>query len=365
MTGNGLRIAIRADAAHWIGFGHIARCASLAEDLKANGAQVEFICRELPGHYGHWLEHKGFSVHLLPTAPALIEGRTTDRPKHVGWLGVPLAREIGDTCEVLKRAGPFDWLIVDHYALDKDWENAMSPYARKLMVIDDLADRPHQCALLLDQNYYQNADHRYDGLLPADCRKLIGPGFTLLRNEFTSLRKRPLRDRKEVRKILVSFGGSDTHNVTTKVLDAITPLIGEHISLDVTVGANHTYREMIVKRFSSRPGLRLHIQTEQMAALIASADLAIGSCGVSTWERCCAGLPTIVLITAENQQQATEDLAQAGAIINLGYAYALNDRDILASVQALIGDSEKRALLSERCLNIMAPRDGSAADHIK
>ena len=166
-------VAIRVDSSSQIGSGHVMRCLTLSDNLRERGADVVFVCREHVGHLCGFIEEKGYRVQRLPAPVDVCTG--LDWNRHASWLGVSREQDADETLEVLRGGGPYDWLIVDHYALDQKWEQCLRPMTRWLMVIDDLADRSHDCDLLLDQNYYPDQDRRYESRVPNGCEKLLGP----------------------------------------------------------------------------------------------------------------------------------------------------------------------------------------------
>jgi UDP-2,4-diacetamido-2,4,6-trideoxy-beta-L-altropyranose hydrolase len=137
-------------------------------------------------------------------------------------------------------------------------------------------------------------------------------------------------------------------------LDAITLLGRPDIAIDVVIGASAPHRAAIEARLSALPQSLLHVQTSRMAKLIMSADLAIGACGSSTWERCCLGLPTLVLVLADNQRQGAAALDATGVIVNLGEARDMTPGELAAAIAKLIADRAARAALSERSLALGA-----------
>lgn len=317
-----MKVVFRADASYEIGTGHIMRCLTLAEALREKGADVAFIARELPGNLCNFIESKNFMVHRLPylNDKELINTSTEQTLNHSSWLGVSKETDAEQSKCILEQLGqPIDWLVVDHYALDKQWELQLRPYAKKIMVIDDLADRPHDCDLLLDQNLYQNMQTRYDGLVPHNCIKMLGPQYALLRPEFIEARKNLRKRDGIVRRILVFFGGSDPTNETSKALEAIRLLNRPDISVDVVVGSNNPNKDKIKEMCLEMPNTSFYCQIDNMVQLMSKADLAIGAGGSATWERCCLGLPTITVIAAKNQYETTTAVAELGAMYNLGW----------------------------------------------
>ena len=188
-----MQVVIRTDASLQIGTGHVMRCLTLANALNEKGVTVEFICRDLPGNLIVYIESKGFSVHSL-------HGLTTSKPgvsrshnnlSHSHWLGVSQEQDVKECESVLNIINP-DWLIVDHYAIDCWWQNELKGHYKKLMVIDDLADRRHECDLLLDQTFGRKEED-YKSLVNKDCHLLLGSKYALLRPEFTQWREYSLR----------------------------------------------------------------------------------------------------------------------------------------------------------------------------
>ncbi|MDP2808961.1 MAG: UDP-2,4-diacetamido-2,4,6-trideoxy-beta-L-altropyranose hydrolase [Rhodocyclaceae bacterium] len=289
-----MKVAFRADASIELGAGHIMRCLTLADELRAHGARTLFLCWRLPGHLGDLILARGHALSWLPDTGLVAEV----------------------SADALAAAAPHDWLVVDHYALAADWEQAQRGVAEKILVIDDLADRMHDCDLLLDQNLQEAG--RYDARLNASCRRLIGPDYALLRPEFRVVRERGLIVRRTPRRLLVSFGGADVGGETLKALAAIVSLNRADLAVDVVIGAANPHRAAIEQACGALANARALVDVVDMAALIAEADLAIGAGGGSNWERCCLGLPAVLVAIADNQVAASQVLAEAGAAAYLG-----------------------------------------------
>jgi len=246
-----------------------------------------------------------------------------------------------------------DWLVVDHYALDRRWEEQMRPFVRKIMVIDDLADHPHDCDLLLDQNLYEDMETRYDGLVPEHCIKLLGPKYALLRRGFREARAN-LRERDgTVKRILVFFGGSDSTNETAKALEAIQLLGRPDIAVDVVVGLSNPHKDGIKEMCSIMPNAKYYCQVDNMAELMAQADLAVGAGGSATWERCFLGLPSITIITAKNQRESTLAVSSRKATFNLGFHNQVSSKEILDILQLFLSSSEILQNMGRSAFEIM------------
>jgi UDP-2,4-diacetamido-2,4,6-trideoxy-beta-L-altropyranose hydrolase len=316
-----MRAVFRVDASIQIGSGHVMRCLTLAKALRAIGAECHFISRAHPGNLIELVLQCGFAVIALPvelTTPSAnthVASKHPKEPAHAIWLGSNWQTDAEQTRSILQKLRP-DLLVVDHYALDERWENALRSYFQKLMVIDDLADRPHQCDLLLDQNLGRQP-HHYAELLPANCKVLTGPQYALLLPEFAALRAYSLQRRQQpvFKQLLITMGGVDQSNATGQVLQALKSCrLPQDCRISVVMGLQAPWLPQVRGQAED-----MHWPTEvvvnisDMAQRMADSDLAIGAPGITSWERCCLGLPTLMVVLADNQNAVAKALEGAGA----------------------------------------------------
>lgn len=312
-------ITFRADASTQIGTGHVMRCLTLADALAREGATCRFISREHPGHLFETIRARGHQLAAIPVRPGTPSGNAEPLPRHSPWLGATWQDDARETIARLVEAPP-DWLVVDHYALDVRWEKAVHPHCRSLMVIDDLADRPHTGELLLDQNLGRSDDD-YEGLVTRDCTVLAGASYALLRSEFATLRTVSLQRRQQRRigQLLVALGGVDKDNATCQVLAGLaTCALPRDCKIAVALGPKAPWVSRVREAAAQLPWpVSVHVGAENMAQLMADSDLAIGAAGTMAWERCAVGLPTLTVVLADNQQAGADALASTGASITL------------------------------------------------
>lgn len=344
-----MKVLIRTDASVEIGSGHLMRCLTLADQLRGEEAEVAFVCRDLPGGMFDLLDAREYRSAKLPLAEAGKGAQQFD------------AEETTKAVWQLFPEG-VDWVVVDHYELDAVWEHMLRPHARKLMVIDDLANRRHDCDLLLDQNYYRDQDLRYQGLVPEQCVTLLGPAYVLLRPEFADARQRLRARDGAVRRILVFLGGSDPTNQTQKVVEALKLLERPDIKVDVVVGSANPNRNTIQALCEELPNVTFHCQVSNIAELILNADIGIGAGGATMWERCCLGLPTITVVFAANQERTTEDVAEIEAIEYLGWAGHLGPEDYARAVTGMLMDSQRVMQIGNAALRVLQPGATSLAN---
>lgn len=355
-------VVFRADASIQIGTGHVMRCLTLADELYRQGHECSFICREHSGHLGDLITSKGYGLNLLP-APSdqALQQKSSASDDYALWLGVPWQEDASQTLDAISQLNP-DWLVVDHYALDARWECILSGAVDKIMVIDDLANRPHECALLLDQNLGRVASD-YDGLLPAECQRLIGPRYALLRPEFAALREQSLKRRNnpELKRILVSLGGVDRTNMTGRILAALADSsLPASTEVDIIMGAAAPYLDEVRQKAAQLPfKARVNVSVADMAERMCLADLSIGAAGSTSWERCCMGLPSVTVILAENQRAIAEALAKykAGLLVDIPQV----TEELSGLIEMYAGDVEVRLLLSQNAAQVC---DGGGADRV-
>ncbi len=352
-----MNIAIRVDASAAIGTGHLVRCRTLGRALRQQGATVRFICRAHPGHGIYALREEGFAVTALP--PAETSKTESAGEDYARWLGVPQARDADETIAALE--GRPDWLVVDHYGLDADWERRLRPHVGRLFAIDDLANRDHHCDALLDQNYNPNAEARYAARLPAEATRLLGPRYALLGPEYGQNRSEGTAHSGRIDRLLVFFGGTDPDNLSGRALEALRHPAFANVTIDVVVGPNNPHREALAKQAATRPGLILHAPRPHLADLMAAADLAIGAGGATTWERCFLGLPSLVVSIAENQRPACRALAAQGLIAYAGHHDQVTVERLQAALSVLVAEPERLRRMAEAGRELV---DGQGVERI-
>jgi UDP-2,4-diacetamido-2,4,6-trideoxy-beta-L-altropyranose hydrolase len=314
-----LQIAFRADSSLHVGYGHVMRCLSLADFLAARRARCAFLCRPAPGDLVDEIKRRGHTVIRMPS--------TSDEPT------MSESDDARYTSKgLLERA--VDWLVVDHYGLGIEWEQAVAPSARNLLVIDDIG-RDHDCSLLLDQNFRNPMHERYRRTLP-EAKLIMGPKYALLRADFAACRASALERRTgTLDRILVSMGGSDPSNATAKALIGLESAWQKRWQVDVVIGAGNPHRALIESICSQLPAASLYVQTANMAQLMTAADCAIGAGGSTTWERCCLGLPAIVSTLSSDQISIAAAVARAGAQSLVGRDQDVSVGDYSREVAAL------------------------------
>lgn len=273
-------------ASLWRGAGHAFRCMTLAQALQAQGWECRFVT-------------EAESYDFVPALKGYVRIDPDD------YYNNPIKSDL---------------LVVDHYGCGIDYERHFRPYTDVIMVVDDLADRSHDCDILLDQTYARRVEE-YQKDVPLGCAILVGASYALLRPEFSALRPQALDRRARidhVDRLLVNFGGNDQGNNILATLRLLRTQ-GYQGAIDVVYGVTAPYKESVEAYASDmRNDITFYINPD-MSRLMFDADMAIGAAGTTTWERCCLGLPTVLIETADNQRTIIQNLCRDQAVIGTGY----------------------------------------------
>lgn len=353
-----MKVVFRVDASLEIGSGHIMRCLTLAQALRTQQVQCQFVCRAHIGHMISLVEKQGFAVTILPSIVDAVQ-QGPDAPVHASWVGADWQQDAQQTLDAVGGC-VVQWLVVDHYGLDARWERTIRARALNVLAIDDLADRPHDCDLLLDQNLIQDLFRRYDQLLPATCVRLLGPQFALLQPQYKEWQTRAPTRQGPVRRILAYFGAADADNLSGLVVDVFAALGRPDVTLDLVINPQSPHADAIRAMVQGSGQIHLHENLPSLASLMVKADLAIGAGGATSWERCCLGLPALVVTLAENQKPIARELHRQGYIEWLGHKDAVT-RQLLEERLAAMLDGALSLDWSERCRQLV---DGHGVDRV-
>ena len=327
-------IVFRVDSSTIMGSGHLMRCLTLAKLMRNCGdVDIRFICRDLEGNISSVVSDNDFNLIMLPAAEY-----NTDLSSYAAWLTVSQEQDADETIDAIRSTScdfQADYIIVDSYAIDEIWEKKLRPYTKKIFVIDDLANRKHACNYLLDQTYGIEYSSKYDGLVPPGCVQFLGTPYSLLKPEYRKLRKEIDLLRQEIKNILVFFGGSDDTGETVKFLEALKQKRYEQYHFIVIIGGGNPQKNVIKTYCDEMDNVEFHCQIDNMEYYISISDIAFASAGVNTWERCVLGLPSIITVTAENQQEIAAKMREQNAAVILGDFEAVTSEDYAEALRTI------------------------------
>jgi UDP-2,4-diacetamido-2,4,6-trideoxy-beta-L-altropyranose hydrolase len=312
-----VRILFRTVAGPAIGLGHLRRCMTLASGLQDRGHRCEFLIDQDPDSLTAVIADRFRTVPSGTMTPAIDGARGVDGSR------------------------PFDWLVVDDYSLDARWESEMREFAARILVIDDLADRAHDCEVLLDQVVCRAAED-YAGLVGEMTTVLVGPTFVLLRPRFAQLRAAlsPRRHDSAVRSLYVSMGGTDPHGRILAVLRAIDRLPDTQVSRVriVISSAAEGLEELRAAAAAMRTECTLHVDASDVADLMVASGLAVTAGGMTSYELACLGIPSLIIPATQVEADAAQELARwSDAMVMGGQGPGQDFEDVvLTGLQGLI-----------------------------
>lgn len=307
-----IKIAFRVDASLDIGTGHVKRCLSLANALQEQGAQVSFVSRSLDRVSTQSLGAAPCTVHWLPRSQILgSPPNDSEAPPHAAWAGVSWTQDARETTDVLY-AEPPDWLVVDHYAFDVHWHEALrKTLGCRLLVIDDIGDRYLAPDVLLDHNWATDHYAKYASRLSRETHWLTGPRFALLSPGYRTSPR--YRFHTAVRSIGIFMGGTDPGGISVRLLVACREA-GFKGTIELVSTSANPHLNALRESCSDDPSSILTLDEPDLAAFFSRHDLQIGAGGSASWERCCVGPPAIAIAVVTNQLTVVPGLASLGAV---------------------------------------------------
>ena len=312
-----------------IGGGHVMRCLTLAETLTARGGRCDF---------------------LVNAAGAALVDR----------FGGGAFRVYRDSLPIVLASEAFDVLVLDDYAAASDQEQALRSAVRRLVVIDDLADRPHLADLLVDPGYGRT-DADYARHLAADAVRLTGPRYALVKPAFERLRQETLARPvpAQPQRLFLSFGLSDIDEIAARAVAAVRSRSPD-LHIDLALASDAPSAPKLNARAKTDPNLRVHLDATNVANLMAGADMGVGAGGASTWERACLGLPTLAVIVADNQRAVIDAMAKDDALLAVDLKDPAFEQTFMEKLTR-IGSPEVRMALKQRSAALC---DGLGAERV-
>lgn len=335
---------MRVDASPQIGHGHLRRCLALGQALSEAGADVVLVTRPLGVDTQAMARSAGVAHRSLPAPSGSSAPAAPSAVPHAAWAQATWREDAAQTAAALLDWAP-DWVVVDHYAFDAQWHREVAAaLAARMAVIDDLADRDLNAALLIDHNHAPDHHVKYAGRVAADCMLLDGPRFALLAPQYANAAR--YRFHEQVRSIGVFMGGVDADALSSRVIQACREHARFAGPIEVVTTRSNPHLEELMRACAGSPATTLIIEMPEMSAFFARHDLQIGAGGVATWERCCIGVPTLALVCADNQRAVVPALAALGVLATPQPADDLGAAAIGRAVSALLPAADRRCEMS-------------------
>lgn len=339
------RVLIRADAGDRIGHGHLGRCATLARELIRLGADVTLVVGERLGAT-EAIATRASSLEPLTVVTIPVPGGADDDVQAAGpvWRRADQERDAALSRAAVAGGGP-DVVVIDHYRLDATWESAFRSAGARVLVIDDLADRRHDCDALVDMGVRDDPEQDYATLVDAGATRLFGPRYAVIDPAYAVAGARTEQERRQSgrARMVVAFGGSGSSQLSAAVLAAADCDRLRDLDVEVVVPRPLRLDDPLAVALSQRSDVVVHQSPDGLTAILSGADLAVGAGGVTTWERLAAGVPSIVITTASNQEPSTQRLASDGLLLHLGSAEDVDPMRLRDAIIRLVEDASQRA----------------------
>ncbi len=334
-------LAFRVDASEAAGTGHAMRCLALAQAWKDRGDEAAFLMAESLPAVDDRLMEDGIRVVKIAARPGTPED----------------ARESADAARAIESR----WIVLDGYRFDATYQEAMKSAGLSVLVIDDYGHAGRYTAdIILNQNLHARPS-MYRDRGPA-TRLLLGPRYALLRREFRSHRRAPRAPQPQVKEILVTVGGVNRDEFTTILLRGLGNIDGRSFHVTIVPGMGRGSSEgleTVAKGIPLRASLA-H-DTRDMAELMAKSDLTLAGAGTTVWELAYMGVPSLLVVLADNQRAVAASLDQHGAARNMGPSETLTPDRIAEAVRSLMADPKTRADMCRRARDLV---DGAGVDRV-
>jgi UDP-2,4-diacetamido-2,4,6-trideoxy-beta-L-altropyranose hydrolase len=334
-----MNLLFRTEASVAIGTGHVMRCLALAQAWCDAGGRASFAMAEAMPAVEERLRNEGFEVARVHVA-------------------VGSAADAEETARLAHKHGA-SWVVADGYEFGAEYQATLKSRDLKVLFIDDNGHAGHYSAdLVLNQNVYAN-EALYQSR-ESSTKILLSPRYALLRREFAAWRGWKREIPASARKVLVTMGGSDPDNVTQCVVRAI--LAEPSLKATVVVGGSNLHLPQLQELIAgAQQNVQLVENVRNMSELMAKSDVAISGAGTTSLEMCFLGLPALLIVLAENQRPAAEELDRRGVAINLGEGEEIQPSTLSPYLTCLVNSQDTRKAMSERGRELV---DGRGAERV-
>jgi UDP-2,4-diacetamido-2,4,6-trideoxy-beta-L-altropyranose hydrolase len=350
-----MKIMFRVDAYRKMGIGHLMRCLTLANELRKNDSDITFVISYSNEYLISLIQSYGFQIESFELSNAEATISNSLEIDYDFWNKILWKEDSEKTLKIARKIKP-KLIVVDHYGLDAKWHHELRSATKKIMVIDDLANRNLDCDLMLNQTF-GISNLAYKDLVSAECKLLVGAKYALIRRDFAQLRHAATIKRQkksEVSRILISLGGSSHIDLICQILKNLADIKWPFKPIVDIVLTNNEQNIDSLREVIKKTDLKINLMNDvdNMAKLMLEADFAIGASGSTTWERCCLGLPSVVFGLAENQMDILKNLDSFGAIISMGKDTEFDNSFFCKKVMKIISRSSYSESLISKSFSI-------------
>ena len=334
-SGKCVLVLIRVDAHNAIGSGHFFRCLALSNRIARQSHElITFMGHIVAEDLRDRVIEAGFNFQEIPLG--------TSQEIELEFVMKSLNNEKSKV------------IIIDSSEVDVNYQQKLRKKGFKIIVIDDRPLKRHVADILISPNLYLNNSHPFANLTPETTRIFIGPSYFPLRQEFLG-EKNWIPPKLEDQIVITSFFGSaDPGGQSLIVAEAAREMRSLPIKFRVLAGAMNSSLSLLQKKYSSLQTLQIFSSQRKMSDFFLSSTLSIGSMGISAWERCILGIPTISTTQNAGQIEDALELEKLGGTIYLGKSDSLRVNKLLTAIDSLMKNTNRLELLSKNSLRVMA-----------
>ncbi|HOV79640.1 MAG TPA: NTP transferase domain-containing protein [Bacillota bacterium] len=326
------RVLFRCDGDSRIGLGHVVRSLALADEMRETfGCGVTFAM--VTGEAGCEMVRKaGYPIVQNPGYP------------EDAWLD-SVVRELRPDAVILDIRSELSSGAVENWRRD----------GVLIVAIDDPSDR----RLAADMSFYPPVEQVSKMDWEAFCGRLfVGWEWVVLRREFSNA---PERVPHEKPVVLITMGGSDPAGLTLKAVEGLG-LLEETFDAVVVLGPGFTNDDALEKMLAKSSGkFEVRRNVSDMPGLMARADLAVASFGVTAYELAAVGVPAVYMCLTEDHEMSASAFAKAGIAVCLGVHEKVTPESVSQAVRSLLSDRERMTRMSRKAGSLV---DGRGAIRI-
>lgn len=267
-----------------IGLGHLARCSKLSSYIESNlKKDVVFISNAS--------DIKNISFLKLPKIEIINP--------------LTLEDDVRLTNEILAKYGGSKILFVDSYEIDQKWETLIKPYCDCLIVIDDLANRIHDCHLLTDCSPVR-AEADYSDLLVSETKLLLGLDYCLISSDVAELKNIPSIPGK----VHLFFGSAVKPEEVFAYFKAFQEKFPE-FTYNIAISEKLSQSKLSEWNEHLRATDSLFM-SEPLSKSLKSCSISFGAPGIATWDRLYLNMISFYITTHQNQIEVLSELQRKG-----------------------------------------------------
>lgn len=318
-----MRVVLRADASRTQGTGHVMRCLTLAEGLRARGHEIILITN-------------ASEVSWLEQIKAESELTLVSSPQH--QLAASYIAELKP-----------DWVVVDSYEISAREISALADSMKVLAIVDG-NHRDINATMYLDHNYSAEklAWPEY-----VQERLLAGSKYALIRDSILEQKRSvPWKIQDDIPRVVAFMGGSDPTGAIKQVCRALTDI---DMSMDVTLIASSEWLKDIQEQIHAKNNFKVILPTSELPELLGNASIVISAAGTSSWEICTLGLPSVLISVVDNQVDCCQRMIEKELVLGIN-ALEMSDeelhRNLSSQIKKMLSSQETRKQLSTHATRV-------------